>query len=173
MVELACAEHARLTPSRIDIDRAGLTYSIDTVREVSSDNPGAELFLILGQDAYEGFDSWRDPDSIRDLATLVVVQRAFGSGLGVAVESASGAGDESDAPGAGGATREDCRPAEQASSAASMNSPRAANDVVTVPLQGFDISATDIRGRASRGASIAGLVPDVVAAYIAERGLYR
>ena len=79
MVVAACAEQSAadvsLQPSRIDIDRAGPTYSIDTVAAVRREYGDAELFLILGADAFAQLDTWREPEQLRKQATCVVVQR--------------------------------------------------------------------------------------------------
>ena len=62
-----------------EIDRPGLSYSVDTLAGVAADVPGAELFLLLGADAYALFDQWRDPDRVRALATIVVMARGDGT----------------------------------------------------------------------------------------------
>src|SRR6187551_752773 len=62
-----------------EIGRPGLSFTVDTLAGVSADVPGAELFLLLGADAYALFDQWRDPERIRSLATVVVLVRGDGS----------------------------------------------------------------------------------------------
>jgi nicotinate-nucleotide adenylyltransferase len=58
-----------------EIDRPGLSYTVDTLTGLAEANPGAELFLLLGADAYALFDMWREPERIRALATVVVMVR--------------------------------------------------------------------------------------------------
>lgn len=58
-----------------EIDRPGLSYMVDTLAGLAEANPGAELFLLLGADAYALFDKWREPERIRALATIVVMVR--------------------------------------------------------------------------------------------------
>jgi len=58
-----------------EIGRPGLSYTVDTLAGMAAEVPGAELFLLLGADAYALFDQWRDPDGIRALATIVVLVR--------------------------------------------------------------------------------------------------
>ena len=58
-----------------EIDRPGLSYTVDTLAGLAEANPGAELFLLLGADAYALFDQWREPERIRTLATIVVMVR--------------------------------------------------------------------------------------------------
>jgi nicotinate-nucleotide adenylyltransferase len=56
--------------------RSGPTYTIDTVRELQAEEPGAELFFILGQDQYGRFDTWRDWPELLQRLTLAVAARA-------------------------------------------------------------------------------------------------
>ncbi|WP_346730740.1 nicotinate (nicotinamide) nucleotide adenylyltransferase [Ramlibacter paludis] len=65
-----------------ELKRAGPTYSIDTLRELQAEHPGAALFLLMGEDQAAGFTGWRAWSDIAQLATLAVAQR--GSGTGVA-----------------------------------------------------------------------------------------
>jgi nicotinate-nucleotide adenylyltransferase len=58
-----------------EIDRPGLSYTVDTLAAVAAKNPGADLFLLLGADAYALFDQWREPARVLALATIVVMVR--------------------------------------------------------------------------------------------------
>ena len=58
-----------------EIDRPWLSYTVDTLAGVAAELPGAELFLLLGADAFALFDQWRDPEGVRALATIVVMVR--------------------------------------------------------------------------------------------------
>jgi nicotinate-nucleotide adenylyltransferase len=58
-----------------EIDRPGLSFTVDTLAGLAAEVPGAERFLLLGADAYVLFDQWREPDRIRSLATVVVMVR--------------------------------------------------------------------------------------------------
>jgi nicotinate-nucleotide adenylyltransferase len=62
-----------------EIGRPGLSYTVDTLAGVAAEVPGAELFLLLGADAYSLFDQWRDPEGVRSLATVVVLVRGDGT----------------------------------------------------------------------------------------------
>jgi nicotinate-nucleotide adenylyltransferase len=75
MTVIATASNPRFTVSRVDIDRAGPTYTIDTLRELKRDRPTAELFFITGADAIAQILSWRDHDELWDLAHFVAVSR--------------------------------------------------------------------------------------------------
>lgn len=75
MTVIATASNPRFTVSRVDIDRAGPTYTIDTLRELARERPDAELFFITGADAIAQILSWRDHDELWDLAHFVAVSR--------------------------------------------------------------------------------------------------
>lgn len=75
MTVVATASNPRFKVSRVDIDRAGPTYTIDTLRELGEIHPDAELFFITGADAIAQILSWRDVDQIWGLAHFVAVSR--------------------------------------------------------------------------------------------------
>lgn len=64
-----------LEASRMEIDRGGESYTADTLGELARDEPGIELFLIVGADVASELETWKGVESIRQLATLVVVNR--------------------------------------------------------------------------------------------------
>ncbi len=61
--------------SRIELDRGGDSYTADTLGELAASEPGIELFLIVGADVAAELDTWKGVATIRQLATLVVVNR--------------------------------------------------------------------------------------------------
>ncbi|WP_426319611.1 nicotinate-nucleotide adenylyltransferase [Microbacterium sp. E-13] len=75
MTVIATASNPRFTVSRVDIDRQGPTYTIDTLRDLKAQRPDAELFFITGADAIAQILSWRDHDELWDLAHFVAVSR--------------------------------------------------------------------------------------------------
>lgn len=75
MTVVATAADPRFTVSRVDIDRPGPTYTTDTLRDLAAARPGAELFFITGADALEAIVSWKDIDSLWELAHFVAVSR--------------------------------------------------------------------------------------------------
>jgi len=75
MTVVATASNPRFTVSRVEIDRPGLTYTIDTLRELRSRRPDADLFFITGADALQQILRWRDADQLWDLAHFVGVTR--------------------------------------------------------------------------------------------------
>ncbi len=66
----------RFAVDPIEIERGGLSYTVDTLRSLAERWPGAELYLLAGADVLTSFHRWRDPERIRQLATLVVLTRA-------------------------------------------------------------------------------------------------
>ncbi len=79
MIELALAGHEPFMASKIEIERGGVSYTVDTLTEIRQSNPDDELFLLMGDDSLESFDTWREPEQICQLATPLVVNRP-GSG---------------------------------------------------------------------------------------------
>jgi nicotinate-nucleotide adenylyltransferase len=75
MTVLATATNPAFSVSRIDIDRPGLTYTIDTLRELREDHPDAELFFITGADALAQSLDWRSADEMFSMAHFVGVTR--------------------------------------------------------------------------------------------------
>ena len=75
MTVIATASNPQFTVSRVDIDRGGPTYTIDTLRDLKADRPEAEFFFITGADALAQILSWRDHDELWGLAHFVAVSR--------------------------------------------------------------------------------------------------
>lgn len=75
MTVIATASNPGFTVSRVDVDRSGPTYTIDTLRDLQRQRPGADLFFITGADAVAQILSWRDHDELWELAHFVAVSR--------------------------------------------------------------------------------------------------
>jgi nicotinate-nucleotide adenylyltransferase len=76
MTVIATAADPRFTVSRVDIDRPGPTYTVDTLRDLRAHyGPGATLRFITGADALRDFATWRDPAEILSQASLIAVTR--------------------------------------------------------------------------------------------------
>ncbi|WP_268750673.1 nicotinate-nucleotide adenylyltransferase [Aeromicrobium sp. Root495] len=71
MTVIATAANPRFEVSRVDIDRQGFTYTIDTLRELRQQHPDADLFFITGADALAAILTWRDHEELFDLAHFV------------------------------------------------------------------------------------------------------
>ncbi|HYU64194.1 MAG TPA: nicotinate-nucleotide adenylyltransferase [Verrucomicrobiae bacterium] len=75
MCRLAIDGNKKFEVSDVEVKRGGVSYTVDTLRELKSRYPNDELFLILGWDAAKLFSSWNEPNEIRRLASMVVVTR--------------------------------------------------------------------------------------------------
>lgn len=75
MTVIATASNPRFSVSRVDVDRDGPTYTIDTLRDLRRLNPDAELFFITGADALSKILSWKDVDELWGLAHFIGVTR--------------------------------------------------------------------------------------------------
>lgn len=75
MTVIATAANPRFTVSRVDIDRDGPTYTVDTLRDIRAQHPDADLFFITGADAVAQILEWKDVDEIWQAAQLVAVSR--------------------------------------------------------------------------------------------------
>jgi nicotinate-nucleotide adenylyltransferase len=71
MTVIATASNPRFSVSRVDIDRPGPTYTIDTLRDLTDANPDADLFFITGADALANILTWHDVDSLFSLAHFI------------------------------------------------------------------------------------------------------
>ncbi len=79
MIEMAIAGHASFRLSKIELERGGVSYTVETLAQVAAQQPDAELFLLMGDDSLESFSRWREPQRILQLAIPLVVNRP-GSG---------------------------------------------------------------------------------------------
>ena len=75
MTVIATASNPRFTVSRVDVDREGATYTIDTLRDLRAQRPDSDLFFITGADAVAQIVQWKDLDELWDLAHFVAVSR--------------------------------------------------------------------------------------------------
>lgn len=75
MSVIATASNPRFKVSRVDIDREGPTYTVDTLRDIKAAYPDAELFFITGADAVAQILAWKDVDKIWELANFIAVSR--------------------------------------------------------------------------------------------------
>ena len=154
LLKLAVAGEPQLQVDDRELVRAGASYTADTLRqlrqEVGADVP---LVMVVGTDAFAGFDRWRDWQQIPDLAHIVVVRRP-GPGLDPAGEPAR------------------LLVRRQASGLQALHE-QPAGLVLELDPPLLDISATGIRERIADGRSPRYLVPDPVWDEIRRQGLYR
>lgn len=72
-VEMVKAAFRDLEKTGVDlreIERGGVSYAIDTVRQIAAENPGAELVFVIGEDSVEGLPRWKDIDELKRLCTF-------------------------------------------------------------------------------------------------------
>ena len=75
MTVIATVSNPRFSVSRVDIDRGGPTYTIDTLRDLRDLNPDTELFFITGADALQQILSWKNAEDMFNLAHFIGVTR--------------------------------------------------------------------------------------------------
>ena len=75
MCELAVSADERFALSRVELEREGPSYTVDTLRSLREASPEDELFLILGGDQAASLRSWHEPEEVLSLATIAVVER--------------------------------------------------------------------------------------------------
>jgi nicotinate-nucleotide adenylyltransferase len=143
LCERAIAGDDRLEVSRLEIDRGGPSFTVDTLQELHARHPEHELIFIVGGDMAVSLPTWKDPRTVLELATLGVAERS-------------------------GATRRDITERLTAEYGDDVSDRLAFFD-----MPRMDISSSEIRRRVAAGRTIRYLVPDAVADHIAEHGLYR
>ncbi len=143
LVELAIADNPAFVASRIELDRPGPSYTVDTLEALAgaASSGAADLVLILSAEAFVELPTWREPRRVLELARLVVAPRD-------GYPDATSAFLTEHLPGT-----ED--------RATFLDGPR------------LRLSASDLRTRAAEGRSLRYLVPDAVARHIEDHGCYR
>lgn len=76
MLRLAIAGHEQMEVSTIEIDRGGVSYTVETLQALADLNPDATLFFLMGADSLHELPSWREPERLCRLAVPLVVHRA-------------------------------------------------------------------------------------------------
>lgn len=75
MVRLLVGADPRFAVDAVEIERAGLSYTVDTLETFAQRFPRAELFFLVGMDAMAAFGSWKNPQRILELARLAILRR--------------------------------------------------------------------------------------------------
>ena len=165
MVELATADNEIFRPSKIEMERPGPSYTIDTMRYFQG-RFGHDVHFITGQDAMEDIGSWKsagallktcnfivttrpgyDPSALEDLMQGVLSVRYKNLELTVLSKKENGSIEKLGVSGSGAVIR-------------------------VVKVTQLDISSTDIRRRLREGAPVKYLVPDSVERYLHEKRLF-
>lgn len=81
MLELAIAGQPAFAVSRLEIERSGPSYTIETLRQIQSAQPEDELSFLVGADSLKELATWREPRGIVEIAELVVVNRGASASL--------------------------------------------------------------------------------------------
>lgn len=75
MVRAAIGDDPRFALCDLELERGGVSYTVDTLRRLTADHPEWSLSLILGADLVDGFPLWKEPEAIVRLAEIVVTSR--------------------------------------------------------------------------------------------------
>jgi nicotinate-nucleotide adenylyltransferase len=75
MLELAVAGHPQFAVDSRELNRDGITYTVDTLSELAAEEPERELFFLIGADSLHDLPTWREPQRIAELATIIAVNR--------------------------------------------------------------------------------------------------
>jgi nicotinate-nucleotide adenylyltransferase len=154
MCRLAVADEPGIQASELEIERGGVSYTVDTLFSIHDKEPDSELTLILGADTARTLPAWREPERLLGLAGLAVAERdGFGE-------------DEIDAT-VGRLAR--ARPSDEHEDA----SPEPALAPRMLRMEKVPVSSSQVRELVAAGRPVEGLVGKAVALYIAEHGLYR
>jgi nicotinate-nucleotide adenylyltransferase len=140
MTRLAAAEDKLLEASEVEVDREGPSYSFRTLELLRDRRPDDEFTFLMGADVAAGFEQWREPARVVELARLAIAGRP-----GTALEAVR----------------------------AALERLGAGERAAFIRMPEIGVSSTEIRSRIAQGRPVRYLVPDSVAALIAERGLYR
>jgi nicotinate-nucleotide adenylyltransferase len=80
MVRLLIGDDPRFSVDSIEIDRLGLSYTVETLAAFAERHPRAERFFLVGTDVLGSFERWREPERVLQLATLAVMLREGDTG---------------------------------------------------------------------------------------------
>lgn len=144
MLELAIAGNDAFRVSTLELDRGGVSYTVDTLRQLSAEWPGVEWFLLMGADSLRDLVTWREPGEVCRLAVPAVVRRGGQPGL-------------------------DFSALQGLVSSERLATIRASE----VEISAVDFSSTDLRERAAAGRSLRYRTPRAVEKYIEAQRLYR
>jgi nicotinate-nucleotide adenylyltransferase len=75
MTVIATASNPRFSVSRIEVDRGGPTYTVETLLALGEERPGAELYFITGADSLLEILHWKDPEEVLSLAHFIAATR--------------------------------------------------------------------------------------------------
>ena len=79
MLKLATAGRPEFVVSEIELNRAEVSWTVDTLRQLRDERPDDELFFLIGADSLRDFPTWKEPETIAELASVVAVNRGEAS----------------------------------------------------------------------------------------------
>jgi nicotinate-nucleotide adenylyltransferase len=139
MTRLAAADDPRFTVSTLEVEREGPSYTYETLELLAAERGEPELVFVMGADAAVGFESWREPGRVVELARLAVARR---SGV------------------------------SEADVGAVMRGLGAEGRATMLEMPQFGVSSSAVRERAAAGRPLRYLVPEAVARFVEEKGIY-
>lgn len=154
MVELAISPYPQFEASSIEIERPETSYSIVTLEKIKRLYPEAQIYFIVGIDAFLEIKTWREYEKLLTACSFIVVSRP-GFNLDQALEVLGDAWKDKMIM---VKSREQIKEKEP--------------QIYLFPMASLNISASEIRKRRQRGEAITGLVPEKVEKYILENKLY-
>lgn len=140
MTRLAAADDRRFSVSSLEVEREGPSYTYETLRLLADEKGDLDLVFVMGADAAVGFESWREPRRVLELARLAVARRAGVSDADVG---------------------------------AVLRGVGATERATMLEMPQFGVSSSAVRERAAAGRPLRYLVPEAVARFIEEKGIYR
>lgn len=156
MLHLMLDDDSRFLIDASEVNRSGLSFTVDTLSSYAERYPDAERFFLVGADAFGTLESWREPARIVRLAHLAILVRQERAPAG-----AAGGGERS------WLSEEEVQRRVQELGGAEAKPP------VVLATRRVDVSSTEIRARVRMGKPVRGFVTDAVARYIDRTGLYR
>lgn len=153
MCRLAAEGAAGISACALEIDRGGTSFTADTLRTIHERWPDAEPTFVVGAETARTMPSWREPETVLELARIAIAERE-GTGAQEALDTLAALG---------GPVRSGERRERRTSTAGTL--------VLEMPR--IEISSSLVRRRVAEGERVEDLVGRAVAGYIAELGLYR
>lgn len=148
MLTLAAGGHEAFAVSTIEVDRGGVSYTVDTLAVLAERHPHDTLALVLGPDALAHLPTWREPQTIADRCELVAVERERLDDVATIAR--------------------DARLADL------LGQERLAALIASrVRMPAIGVRASDLRAAVAAGTSIRYRTPRAVEAFITSHGLYR